>query len=47
MPKYPEGIHYDLMPMGKTRDIEAWKKIIKDYQEHKNLYNTEVKNVEL
>ena len=29
--EYPDGVHYDLMPMGKTRAIEAWKKIIKDF----------------
>lgn len=28
---YPDGVHYDLMPMGKTRAIEAWKKIIEDF----------------
>lgn len=31
MPKYPSGVHYDLMPMGKTRAIEAWKKIMTDF----------------
>lgn len=31
MPEYPEGVHYDLMPTGKTRGIEAWKKILEDF----------------
>lgn len=31
MPEYPENVHYDLMPMGKTRSIEAWKKIFNDF----------------
>lgn len=31
MPEYPESVHYDLMPMGKTRAIAAWNKIIKDF----------------
>ncbi len=31
MPEYPEGVHYDLMPLGKTRSIEAWKKIFNDF----------------
>lgn len=31
MPEYPEGVHYDLMPMGKTRAIEAWKQIMTDF----------------
>ena len=31
MPVYPENVHYDLMPMGKTRAIAAWKKFIEDF----------------
>ncbi len=31
MPEYPDGIHYDLMPMGRIRAIEAWKKIMTDF----------------
>lgn len=31
MPEYPEDVHYDLMPLGKTRSIEAWKKIFNDF----------------
>ena len=31
MPEYPEDVHYELMPLGKTRSIEAWKKIFNDF----------------
>ena len=31
MPHYPENVHYDLMPMGKKRAIEAWKRIFNDF----------------
>ncbi len=31
MPEYPDGINYELMPMGRTRAIEAWKKVMKDF----------------
>lgn len=30
-PEYPENVHYDLMPLGKKKSIEAWKKIIEDF----------------
>lgn len=31
LPQYPEGVRYNLMPMDKTGAIEAWKKILKDF----------------
>ncbi|MBE7032639.1 MAG: hypothetical protein E7406_00240 [Ruminococcaceae bacterium] len=31
MPEYPEDVHYDMMPLGKKRSIEAWKKILTDF----------------
>ena len=30
-PDYPENVHYDMMPLGKKRSIEAWKKIMTDF----------------
>lgn len=28
---YPENAHYDMMPLGKKKSIEAWKKILTDF----------------
>jgi len=30
-PDYPENVHYDMMPLGKKRSVEAWKKIMTDF----------------
>lgn len=31
MPEYPDGAHYELMPMGIEGAVEAWKKIMEDF----------------
>lgn len=30
-PEYPENVHYSLMPLGKKKSVEAWKKIMTDF----------------